>query len=190
MPPIIADSQRLQRSWPGFVTKTLGTTDRNQARYHNAVNEIYVDNDHGNSPGASITATIGANWADPAYDLAGNMTTIPQPLAPSSPYTLKYDAWNRLVEVKDGANVVAAMEYDGLGQRIVRVNVAANPDVAYDYYYNDQWQVLEERAGSSSNPAQQLVYSEKESALFIEWPKTVLTPFPVKWSTRRFIVAL
>ena len=47
------------------------------------------------------------------------MTTIPQPLAPSSSYTLKYDARNRLVEVKDGT-VVQANEYDGLNRRIIR----------------------------------------------------------------------
>ncbi|MCH7752265.1 MAG: hypothetical protein IH898_08945 [Planctomycetes bacterium] len=37
----------------------------------------------------------------------------------SSSYTLKYDAWNRLVEVKDGT-VVQANEYDGLNRRIVK----------------------------------------------------------------------
>ena len=39
--------------------------------------------------------------------------------APSSSYTLKYDAWNRLVEVKDGT-VVQANEYDGLNRRLIR----------------------------------------------------------------------
>ena len=33
---------------------------------------------------------------------------------------LVYDAWNRLVEVKDGAATVARCEYDGLNRRIVK----------------------------------------------------------------------
>jgi len=57
---------------------------------------------------------------DPITDLAGNMTTIPQPKLPGSAYTLKYDAWNRLVEVKSGTTVVQVNEYDGLNRRIVR----------------------------------------------------------------------
>ena len=39
--------------------------------HHNEVNEI-----------TAITATTGTNWADPAYDRAGNMTTIPKPAEP------------------------------------------------------------------------------------------------------------
>jgi len=37
--------------------------------------------------------------------------------------------------------VVQRNEYDGLGRRIVRVD-AASPDVTYDCYYNDRWQLL------------------------------------------------
>lgn len=64
---------------------------------------------------------------------------------------LKYDAWNRLVEYKDDDSgaVLQKNEYDGLGQRIVRVDAQANPDLTYDYYYNDQWQLLTEVKGSA-----------------------------------------
>ncbi len=61
-------------NWPGFVVKAAGTTTLDQTRYHNAVNEIA-----GNG-GNSITASTGTNWADPAYDDAGNTTTMPQPV--------------------------------------------------------------------------------------------------------------
>ncbi len=127
-------------NWSGFVAKTSGTTDLNQTRYHNDVNEI-----DGNS-GNPITETVGTSWADPAYDAAGNMTTMPQPLAPASSYTLTYDAWNRLVEVEDGANTVQENEYNGLGERIVRsVYDSGTLDHRIHYYYNATWQLLEER---------------------------------------------
>jgi YD repeat-containing protein len=32
-------------------------------------------------------------------------------------YVLTYDAWNRLVKVKDGAVTTGQYEYDGLGRR-------------------------------------------------------------------------
>ncbi|MCH8840671.1 MAG: RHS repeat-associated core domain-containing protein, partial [Planctomycetes bacterium] len=88
------------------------------------------------------------------------MTTIPQPLAPSSSYTLKYDAWNRLVKVTDASDVsIQENEYDGLNRRIVKIDKAADPDVTYDYYYNRQWQVLEiHQDGDTVNPEKQYVY--------------------------------
>ena len=88
------------------------------------------------------------------HDAAGNMTTMPQPLAPGSPYALKYDAWNRLVEVKDGNTIVQSNEYDGLNRRIVRTSGGASRH----FYYNQQWQVLEERVGSSTTADKQFVY--------------------------------
>ena len=55
-------------NWPGFVQKTSGSTDLDQGRTHNPVNEI-----------TAITAATGIDWADPAHDRNGNMTTIPKP---------------------------------------------------------------------------------------------------------------
>ncbi len=74
------------------------------------------------------------------------MTTIPQPASPSSSYTLKYDAWNRLVEVKDGSTVVGSYEYDALNRRIVKT-VGSD---TYHYFYTQSWQVLEVRDGSET----------------------------------------
>jgi hypothetical protein len=53
------------------VQKTSGTTVLDQDRDHNKVNEIHVDDNHANWPGASITASTGANWCDPTRDAAG-----------------------------------------------------------------------------------------------------------------------
>ena len=138
-------------NWPTFKerdTDSGGTWDLNQSRAHNSVNEIDVDNDHTNSPGASITASPGANWIDPKYDAAGNMIEAPKPGAETTKHKYIYDAWNRLVKVTDASNVtIVTMEYDGLGQRIQKV-VAGG--ATHDYYYNEQWQLLTEALGGST----------------------------------------
>jgi len=65
--------------------------------------------------------------------------------------TFTYDAWNRLVSVKNATGTeVARYEYDGLARRIVeRVGTLAAPAAATapvrDVYYSQDWQVLEER---------------------------------------------
>lgn len=123
-----------------------GSANNYQDRTHNAANEI-----------TSFTNSANPQWATPAYDAAGNMTTIPQPDDPANSYTLVWDAWNRLVQVKDGSNVVQQNEYDGLNRRIVRhtdlngngtLETNGNDEIRH-YYYNDQWQVVEERVGNN-----------------------------------------
>ncbi|MEZ6049203.1 MAG: RHS repeat domain-containing protein [Planctomycetaceae bacterium] len=82
----------------------------------------------------------------PAYDAAGNMTTIPKPAAPTAGYTATYDAFNRLVKLEDGANTVAEYEYDGLGQRIVKSVYASGAlDHKQHAYFNGAWQTVEVR---------------------------------------------
>ena len=108
--------------------------DLEQTRQHNMVNEV-----------GTIGATSGTNWADPVHDAAGNMTSLPMPYAPTSSFSVKYDAWNRLVEVKDAGQLVQENEYDGLGQRIVRKSyVSGDLEDTHDYYYNHHWQLLTE----------------------------------------------
>ena len=134
-------------NWSTFKerdTDTGSTWDLDQDRAHNDVNEIDNGSDNG------ITTTTGTDWTDPVHDAAGNMTTIPQPKSPSSSYTLKYDAWNRLVEIKDGATVKQANEFDGLNRRIVRDETGGSGVVTH-FYYNRQWQVLVE-ADSNDDP--------------------------------------
>ncbi|TWT40066.1 hypothetical protein KOR42_50010 [Thalassoglobus neptunius] len=53
-----------------------------------------------------IAETAGPSWATPAYDVKGNMTTLPQPDDPTGTYSATYDAWNRLVKLQDGATTV------------------------------------------------------------------------------------
>ncbi|MBN8629082.1 MAG: hypothetical protein J0M17_26725, partial [Planctomycetes bacterium] len=81
----------------------------------------------------------------PAYDRAGNMTTIPKPAAPQSAFAATYDAWNRLTALSDGG----AYAYDALNRRTKQVAAA----VTRHYYYSADWQVLEERLGTAPNAA-------------------------------------
>ncbi len=47
-------------NWPGYLQKTCGSTDLDQGRTHNPVNEI-----------TATPATTGAGCADPAHDRNG-----------------------------------------------------------------------------------------------------------------------
>jgi RHS repeat-associated protein len=85
-----------------------------------------------------------------AYSRTGNLTTDAQGR------TLAYDAWNRLVSVKNSSGLeIARYEYDGLGRRIVeQVGTLASPWAGSapvrDVYYSQDWQVLEERLRTST----------------------------------------
>jgi RHS repeat-associated protein len=97
---------------------TDGTT---QTRSHNQQNEI--------------TSISGAGAV--SYDANGNLT------ADGSGKSMVYDAWDRLVGVKQGSTTLAAYGYDGLDRRITGTHGSTTRDL----YYSDQWQVLEERVG-------------------------------------------
>ncbi len=101
-------------------------------------------------------------WISPVYDLAGNMTSGPQPgIGPqdneTNALTFAYDAWNRLVSVSSNSTTLATYAYNGLNQRIQKVDQTKSPNVTTDYYYNEAWQVLEEQrtiSGSTATYAQ------------------------------------
>jgi RHS repeat-associated protein len=144
-------------NWPGFVVKANGNTTLNQSRAHNSVNEIDTDNTHGDVDDP-ITTTTGTNWYDPEYDAAGNMTMSPWAGALTGGMTAVFDAWNRLVEAKLGTFTLTRNEYDGLGRRIVRLDGLFDPDITYDYYYNESWQLIEERKDADADPLNQYVW--------------------------------
>jgi RHS repeat-associated protein len=132
-------------NWRGFREDTTGdaTWDLIQSRTANPVNEI-----------TGITNTTGPGWAQPAYNAVGNMTTIPQPAAPASSYTATYDAWNRLVKLVDGANTVQENQYDGLRRRTIRKSYTAGVlSETRHYYYTANWQIIEERLGTTPDSA-------------------------------------
>ena len=150
-------------NWTDFLQKTSGSTDLNQDRTHNPVNEI-----------SGITETVGTAWVDPVHDQAGNMTTLPKPSSPATGLTCAWDAWNRLVEVKQGATVVGRYEYDGLNRRVKSHVDSQSPgspngvDAYVHFFYNQAWQELESRVSASENtgpetlqPQYQYVWSQR-----------------------------
>ena len=95
-----------------------------QTRGHNKQNEI--------------TSVSGATT--PTFDANGNLTTD------ETGRTFKYDAWNRLVEVRNsGSTLLATYRYDALGRRVRETRGSTTTDL----YYSAAWQVLEERVGSA-----------------------------------------
>ncbi len=79
-------------------------------------------------------------------DAAGRMSKVP--LAPGNwtnvSNVVKWDAWNRIVEVQFSASVTGAYAYDALHRRIKRTASG----VTWHSYFNDAWKVIEERRAS------------------------------------------
>ena len=101
--------------------------DVNQIRTHNRANEI-----------CSVSGPSGV--VQPAYDEVGNQTADIAPGEWDNQYDLKWDAWNRLVEVKDDNTVLQTNAYDGLTRR----TTSKKDSNTIHYYYNNQWRTVEE----------------------------------------------
>ncbi len=125
-------------NWNAYLTKTGITTDLNQTRAQNKVNEITAIGTTGSLP----------LWATPAYDPAGNMTTMPQVADPTQSFTAVYDAWNRMVKVSDASGTVATYQYDGRNRRIVKNTTT--PSETRHFYYTNNWQDIEEQVGTTT----------------------------------------
>jgi RHS repeat-associated protein len=96
---------------------------------------------HGARAGTAVSRTsndfnqlTGVGGATLAYDSNGSMTTDDQG------HTLTYDAWNRLVSVKNGGTTLATYAYDGAGRRVTATASGTTTDsyfsgsvVAEDY---------------------------------------------------------
>ncbi|MFQ3649983.1 MAG: RHS repeat-associated core domain-containing protein [Gemmataceae bacterium] len=109
-----------QGNWQSVTTN--GST---QTRTHNAQNEI--------------TGISGA--VTPTYDANGNLTRD------EAGRQFVYDAWNRLVQIKDAAGAtLKSYAYDGLHRRVQETAGGTTTDL----YYSDAWQVLEERIGGQT----------------------------------------
>jgi RHS repeat-associated protein len=91
------------------------------------------------------TLGSGSTWAQPAYDAAGNMTTIPQPGNPSVGMGGKFDAWGRLTQVTIGSTTVK-FSHDGLGRVVSRTS-----GTSVTFYLYAGPQLLETRVGTTSD---------------------------------------
>ena len=131
-------------NWSQYAAATAGSAGMTQTRTSNKANEITAI---GSTTPPSSPPTA---WATPAYDAAGNMTTMPQPATPTSSYSATYDAWNRMTAVAvTGGSSVATYSYDGRNRRIVKVTTS--PSETRHFYYTNNWQDIEERVGSSTS---------------------------------------
>jgi RHS repeat-associated protein len=128
-------------------TKTAisGTASRSQSWDYDAVGNWDSVTTNGSTQTRSankqneITSVSGATT--PAYDSNGNTT------ADETGKQFVYDAWNRVVMVKNSAG--AALEtfgYDGLNRRVSNTVGSTTTD----RFYSAGWQVLEEKVGSST----------------------------------------
>jgi RHS repeat-associated protein len=138
-------------NWPAYLTKTSGTTDLSQSRTSNKVNEI-----------TAVTESTGPTWVTPAYDAAGNTTTMPQVANPTQEFIAVYDAWNRVVRISDSSNVVAQYAYDGRSRRITKLTYSGGVlSETRDFYYTDAWQDIEERINGSTSMDKQYVWGTR-----------------------------
>jgi len=128
-------------NWSTYVRDTdgAGTLNPDQDRTHTEANELEF-----------ITTNAGTAWPDPLHDRTGNMIKMPRPSSLANYYLATYDAWNRLVKVTDGTNPVAEYAYDGVNRRTVKKRYSSGSlTETRDFYYSDQWQVIEERLATT-----------------------------------------
>jgi RHS repeat-associated protein len=106
--------------------------------------------------GSSVSRThnkqnevTGVGAATLTFDANGNLTKD------DAGQQYVYDAWNRLVAVKNsGGTTIVSYKVDGLSRRIVE-----NPGTVHDLYYDAAWQVLEERWNGVSTATIQYIWS-------------------------------
>ena len=96
--------------WDSLGNWTNVKEDRNG----NGSNEL--DQNRGYNEANELTS-VGGAAAHVGFDAAGNRTRLTKPSF-ASHLDLKYDAWHRLVAVRDGTSDIQINEYDGLNRRI------------------------------------------------------------------------
>ena len=85
------------------------------------------------------------------------MTALPQPASPdngfcAAPTTLGI-GWYRVIDSSRAGQTVAQYQYDGRGYRtLAQTDPSGVLSEARDFYYSDQWQVVEERVGRATSP--------------------------------------
>ncbi|MCF6311054.1 MAG: hypothetical protein L3J39_01255 [Verrucomicrobiales bacterium] len=129
-------------NWDQYIESTDGVIDLDQTRKNNKDNQI---------------TQFDGSSDNIEHDKAGNATKmLPDKTGDwSKYYQLKWDAWNRLVEVKDSASaVVATYAYDGTTRRITKTIGG----VVRHYYYNDQWKPIEERVDAETTAERQYAW--------------------------------
>ena len=128
----------------GGKTDVTGTPTNAQSWDYDAVGnwDSVTTNSTTQTRGANrqneITSVSGATT--PTYDNNGNLTKD------ENGYRFVYDAWNRLVQIKNSSNtVIATNAFDGLNRK-AQVTTSSG---TIDRIFSSDWQVLEEKSGSN-----------------------------------------
>ena len=88
------------------------------------------------------------------------MISGPTPGAETTTLHFQYDAWNRLVKVTDDSETpvtIATYAYDGQGRRVSKTV----GETTTHFLYNENWQVLETREGTSTTPKEQYLWDPR-----------------------------
>ncbi len=133
-------------NWKTYTTRVGGADPLEQSREHNKVNEITLIDES--------AATVG-------YDLAGNMTVMPKVSDLVTSQQNTFDAWNRLVQVAEGATVIGSYAYDGLTRRIWKESVEGATLARRHGYFTSQWQLIEERLDAATTAERQFVWGTR-----------------------------
>jgi RHS repeat-associated protein len=126
-------------------TAITGTASRTQSYATNATGDFTSVTTNGTAQTQTsnaqneVTGVSGATA--PTYDANGNMT------GDQNGNQFVYDAWNRLVTVKNsGGTTLETFSYDGLGRRVTQTASGTTTDL----YSSAQDQVLEEMVGGAA----------------------------------------
>ncbi len=136
-------------NWTTFKEDAAGdgTFELDQSRTHSKFNEI---------------TQIAGSSTHVAHDRAGNMTKTPKADNWNASHDNVYDAWNRLVTVKDGAHKVIDNAHDALTRHILKKVYASGVlDYTRHYLYSDSWQIMEERKDSATRADRQFVWGRR-----------------------------
>jgi len=132
-------------NWLGYRKDADGTIVLDQTRSNNKDNQL---------------TQIDGSSALLAYDRAGNATKVPPGTAGdwSKCYQPVWDAWGRLVEVKNEVGTpVQKNTYDGLTRRITK----EADSVVTHTYWSDRWKPLEERIDSATTASRSYLWGQR-----------------------------
>ena len=132
-------------NWLGYRKEANGTAVLDQSRSNNKDNQLtQID---GSS--ALLSFDRAGNATKTAPGTGGDWTKYYQPV---------WDAWNRIVELKNEIGTsVQKNAYDGLTRRITK----EASSVVTHIYWSDRWKPLEERTGAATTAAQSYLWGER-----------------------------
>jgi RHS repeat-associated protein len=137
-------------NWKHYLRQAEGTDTLDQSRWNNRDNQL---------------TALNADANGLAYDAAGHMTACrPDKDGDwTNGYTMVWDAWNRLVEVKHAntSGTIVTYAYDGLTRRTQSLITDPSSPITRHFYYNSAWKCVEERLDNSTDPDRVYYWSSR-----------------------------